>query len=202
MKKYILGSIVGVLAILFATSGHAAIVDPLQTVWAEIGELRERLSKMEDGEGKGKTRSLRVVDANGKYVGDLMGHTPYGPGGPDSPIEVFNRDLQLFLFYKLSTAELYTNDIGGLLYKSSDCTGDAYTEFTSNHPYELLGFHGVDPARYWKADGKLITIFQTFNSRFSIGDDICESGDFGGDYMSKVKEFTPPSFVPPLRIVQ
>lgn len=182
--------------------GPQGIAGPMgpQGIQGETGSQGPRGFQGPQGEPGFSGYGFRVIDANGVEVGKLIGYDVTYDSGKVN-LKVFNVEMQLLLSYNpytglLDSSSIFTNTGDVLHYESNDCTGQAYILF-ANNPYILCIVDG----NYYRVDNWNDIAEIKMHSLSEFG--VCHSGSWGPYTCIKANPVSPPpTYTPPLRIVE
>lgn len=134
---------------------------------------------------------LKVVDANGQFVGFV--------NGLDAVARVFGTEWNTFSVNALGLS----NSGAGLYYASTDCTGPAYFPYDANLPSQAESTGTTSNGTFYYSFGSVVPSV-TFASILVLNPDGTSGGcsSSGGTNDVRQVSTTSLSVVPPLRITQ
>ena len=193
MNKIVLWSLilVFVLGINIALADEQPEGTPFKAIWNAIANLQTQIDNIQLTPGS----SLKVVDANGEEIGYLISYTGTFQ---DPELRVYDKDLDLFLDYKIASGEFDSRVASNAIYyTTTDCTGTPYLPYFSQY-FFFMKYPSAAEQVVLKPDNLVKDIH--FNSG-SISDTCVEINEEYPVAMSLV-EFTLVDYVGPLRIVE
>ena len=161
---------------------------PFEAIWEAIQNLQDQVDDIEQQTGTG----LKVVDAEGTEVGYLIDHQV-------DRLRVFDKNLSLFLNYDLQGSFSGDIDYSNVAYfTTTDCTGIPYFYYYDPYLLFLLTQNGGETSTLYRGVGspESVELNSIYNS------DRCELTGGLSVMGMRLEEFTPPTYVGPLMVVE
>ncbi len=181
---------------------------PFQLIWQAIENLQEQVNNLVervDSIGSGGKR-LMVVDANGEDVGYLIDYTTMLTNEDNIIMRVYDPKLNLFLHYSYNgqNEHDYNSQMDwDFYYTEEGCSGEKYASI--GNPYTI--FYGPDQL-FYRSIGEVGYNVPTKSYQNGPDSSTCHPHENDPPYervlsfAMKIEEFTPPTYVGPLHLVE
>jgi len=199
MNKIVLWSLilVFVLGINIALADEQPEGTPFKAIWNAIANLQTQINNIQltPGPQGPAGPNLKVVDVSGMEVGYLISYT----GTLQDPkLRTYNKELDLFLDYKIASGEFDSRVLSDVIYyATTDCTGTPYLPYFSQYLF-LTKYPSSDEQIILKPNHYVEDIH--FSS--AALNDVCVETDEEYSLAMSLVEFIPINYEGPLRIVE